>query len=151
MLAKDIMTRGVITAKREMPVIEVINALLQNKITGMPVVDSEGNLVGIISESDLIYKEKSVLPLSAYWMGKADFVKACRKALATSVEEAMTRQVYSVTEDTPVEDIATLMIERGIKRVPVVRGRKVIGIITRADVMKAIVAEWPEMVSQPSW
>jgi CBS domain-containing protein len=150
MLAKDIMTREVISVRKDTPVVEAMNQLLKNRITGMPVVDDEGNLVGIVSEADLIYKEESILPLSAYWMDKADFVKACRKAIASSVEEAMTSRVYSVSEETPIEDIATVMIEKGIKRVPVVRGRKVVGIISRADVMKAIVAEWPEVL-RPSW
>lgn len=150
MLARDIMTKEVVTASKDTPVVEAINKLLKNRITGMPVVDAEGNLVGIVSEADLIYKEESILPLSAYWMDKADFLKACRKAVATCVEEAMTSRVYSVSEEVPVEEIATMMIEKGIKRVPVVRGRKVVGIISRADVMKAIVAEWPEGLHQ-SW
>lgn len=150
MLARDIMIKEVITVSRETPVVDVIDILLKNRITGVPVTDEAGNLVGIISESDLIYKEKSLLPLTAYWVNHQEFAEACRKALAAKTEEAMSPDVYSVTEDTSIEDIATLMIEKGIKRVPVVKGRKVVGIITRADVIKAIVAEWPEIIPHSS-
>ncbi len=151
MQARDIMTKEVITVTRDTPVVDVIGILLKNRITGVPVTDKEGKLVGIISESDLIYKEKSLLPLTAYWVNQEEFIKACKKALATKTGEAMSATVYTVTEETSVEDITALMIEKGIKRVPVIKDGKVIGIITRADILKAILVEWPEAIPHPNW
>lgn len=138
MLAKDIMTKNVITVKENTPVEEVMHLLLDNKISGVPVVDKEDNLVGIVSEADLIYKEKSLLPISSYHENQKKFMLAYRKSLAKTAGEIMTKCVITVTEDQTVEEIATVMLERWIKRVPVVRDKKVVGIISRADIMKTL-------------
>ncbi|HCJ66112.1 MAG TPA: hypothetical protein DHV62_01985 [Elusimicrobia bacterium] len=138
MLAKDIMTKNVITVKEDTPVREVIRMLLEKNISGVPVVDKENNLVGIISEADLIYKEKSLLPIVTYHENHKQFMNAYRKGLAKTAGEIMTKDVITVSEDTAVEEIATLMLEKWIKRVPVVKDKKVIGIISRPDIMRTI-------------
>ncbi len=138
MLAKDIMTKNVITVKENTPVREVIRILLENRISGVPVVDKENNLIGIISEADLIYKEKSLLPITSYHENHKKFMNAYRKSLAKTAGEIMTKDVITVSEETTVEEIATLMLEKWIKRVPVVKDRKVVGIISRPDIMRTI-------------
>ncbi len=148
MLAKDIMTRKVITIKRETSVKEIIDILLKNRITGVPVVDDENKIVGIVSESDLIYKETS-MPISDYWANRKKFKDEYWKIKGTKAEEIMTTDVICVGGDTPVEEIATLMIEKRIKRLPVVRGKELVGIISRADVLKTILLE-PSR-STPRW
>ncbi|MDI6689996.1 MAG: CBS domain-containing protein [Actinomycetota bacterium] len=148
MLAKDIMTRKVITIKRETSVKEIIDILLKNRITGVPVVDDENKIVGIVSESDLIYKETS-MPISDYWTDRKKFKNEYWKIKSTKAEEIMTTDVICVGGDTPVEEIATLMIEKRIKRLPVVRGKELVGIISRADVLKTILSE-PSR-STPRW
>jgi len=140
MLAKDIMTRKVITINRETSVKEIINILLKNRITGVPVVDDENKIVGIVSESDLVYKE-APMPISDYWADRKKFKSEYWKIKGAKAEEIMTTDVICVGEDTPVEEIATLMVEKRIKRLPVVRGKKLVGIISRADVLKTILLE----------
>ncbi|MEW6189773.1 MAG: CBS domain-containing protein [Actinomycetota bacterium] len=96
--------------------------------------------MGIVSESDLIYKETAI-PITDYWMNRKKFKNEYWKIRGTKAEEIMTTDVICVGEDTPVEEIATLMIEKHIKRLPVVRGKELVGIISRADVLKTILLE----------
>ncbi len=138
MLAKEIMTKRVITVKEDTPVREVIRILLENKISGVPVVDKEDNLIGIISEADLIYKEKSLLPITSYHENHKKFMDDYRKSLAKIAGEIMTRDVITVSEEATVEEVATLMLEKRIKRVPVIKGKKIIGIICRPDIIKTL-------------
>lgn len=114
MTAKDIMTTEVVTVSPDTPVEELAKLLSEHKISGVPVVDAEGNVVGIATEADIIAKGKE---------GK--------------VEDIMTREVVSVTEDTPVEEIARILSDKGIKRVPVLREGKLVGIVSRADIVRA--------------
>lgn len=117
--AGDIMTTSVITTTPEATAIEVASLLAENHISGMPVVDEEGNLVGIMTEADL----PGVAPDQAF------------------VKELMTRQVIWVTPDTLVPEVAGLMARHRIKRVPVVDEQgKVVGIVSRADVVEWIAA-----------
>ncbi len=138
MLVKDIMTKEVITVKEDTPVGEIIRVLLENKISGVPVVDNSNNLVGIISEADLIYKEKSLLPVTTYHGDQKKFMNDYRRSIAKTAGEIMAKCVITVSEDTTVEEAATLMLEKWIKRAPVVKDKKVVGIISRADIMKTI-------------
>jgi len=136
--AKDIMTKNVVTVKKDTPVEEIINVLLTKGISGVPVIDDENNLVGVVSEADLIYKEKSVLPISSYLNNKKKFMKDYRKVFATKADEIMTANVITATEDTTVEELATVMLEKRIKRIPIVQNKKLVGIVSRADIIKTL-------------
>jgi len=114
MVAKDIMTRKVITASPELSVKELAQLLIKNQISGVPVADEQGKIIGLVSEADIIAKK-----------GK-------------QVQAIMSQQVYSVTEETSVEDIAQLMTKHRIKRVPVMNGGKLVGIVSRADIVNII-------------
>jgi len=114
MVAKDIMTRDVITVEPTTSVRDLARILSQKRISGVPVVNSKGKILGVVSEADIVGKK-----------GK-------------QVKAIMTKRVISVTEDTPVEEIAALMIGHKIKRVPVMRGDKLAGIVSRADIVSAI-------------
>ncbi len=138
MTAKDIMTKNVVTVKKDTPVEEIINVLLTKGISGVPVIDDENNLVGVVSEADLIYKEKSVLPISSYLNNKKKFMKDYRKVFATKADEIMTANVITATEDTTVEELATVMLEKRIKRIPIVQNKKLVGIVSRADIIKTL-------------
>jgi CBS domain-containing protein len=114
MVARDIMTRHVITATPELSIKELAMLLVKNQISGVPVLDARGQIVGLVSEADLIAKK-----------GK-------------QVEAIMSREVFSVTEDATVEEIARLMTSRRIKRVPVISDGKLVGIVSRADIVNTI-------------
>jgi CBS domain-containing protein len=114
MQAKDIMTRDVITVTPAMSVKSLAMTLIKNQISGAPVAGKGGKIVGVVSEADIVGKK-----------GK-------------DVKSIMSTKVISVTEDTPVEEIARLMTTHKIKRLPVMRGAEVVGVVSRADIVSAI-------------
>jgi CBS domain-containing protein len=114
MIAKEIMTRDIITVAPELPVRKLAMTLVKNQISGAPVAGKNGKIVGIVSEADIVAKK-----------GK-------------DVKAIMSKKVISVVEDTPVEEIAQLMTKHKIKRLPVMNEGKVVGIVSRADIVSAI-------------
>ncbi len=117
MIARDIMTRKVISVRPGASVQEVAQLLYCNRISGLPVVDDLSTIIGIITEADII--------------SKVD-----REGL--SVGDIMSREIIAVDEETPVNEIASMLTERRIKRVPVVREGQVVGIVSRADIVHAV-------------
>ena len=147
MLAKDIMTRDVITVRAEEDVEKVAQLLLDNKISGVPVVDQNYHLVGMITEKDLMVKATELrVPFYITLFDSIIFLENpirfnndVKKYIATQVKDAMTRKVFVVEEDTPISEIVEIMQKRAINRVPVVRNDKLVGIITRNDILKSLV------------
>lgn len=138
MLAKDIMTMAVVTVKKDTSTRDIAKLLLENRITGVPVVNDAGHVIGIVSESDLIYKVAPPLPMSTYWQNPKRFQMEHWKINADNAGEIMSSDVVTVDEDTSVERLATLMVEKHLKRVPITRGDKLVGIISRQDIIKTI-------------
>jgi CBS domain-containing protein len=114
MNAKDIMTRDIITVSPTMSVKSLAMTLIKNQISGAPVAGKDGKILGVVSEADIVAKK-----------GK-------------DVKAIMSNKVISVSEDTPVEEIAQLMTTHAIKRLPVMNGGKLTGIVSRADIVSAI-------------
>lgn len=146
--AKDIMTTDVITIKPEATVEELARALMEHRISGVPVVDDAKKIVGIVTENDLIRKNKrfhipTVIRLfDAYFLigaGKAE--EEIKKMAATTVDEIYTEKVVSIEEDTSLEDIATIMAEQHIHLLPVLSSGTVVGIVGKADVVRAMTHE----------
>lgn len=143
MHAKDIMTKNVIKVKPDTAIIEVIDLLVEHAISGVPVVDDENKVVGVITEYDLIFKEKlPINPFLMYHYGEYDLKEVPeeqKKALCDiNVGDVMTPEVICVDEDTPAKDIVRLMVEKKVKRVPVTKNGELSGIIARRDVLKEI-------------
>ncbi|MCX7792950.1 MAG: CBS domain-containing protein [Thermodesulfovibrionales bacterium] len=144
--AKDIMTRNVITVKPETSIEELARILIENKISGAPVVDDSGNLVGIVTENDLINQNKrlhipTVIRLfDAFIMLERPkkIEEEIKRITATRVWDICTKNVMTVNEDATIQEIATLMSEKKIHLIPVMRDKKVIGIIGKADIIKAM-------------
>jgi len=148
MLAREVMTRDVVTVNRSASVTDVARLLVEHKVSGMPVVDEEHRVVGMITEGDLIYKDKKVhMPAFLEILGGVIYlenpqriVNDLKKMTATKVAEVMTSKVYTVKEDATMEDIATIMVERQVNRLPVVdQAGKLVGIISRQDLVKAMI------------
>jgi CBS domain-containing protein len=114
MFAKDIMTRDVITVSPTATIKNLAMTLIKNQISGAPVAGRNGKIIGVVSEADIVAKK-----------GK-------------DVKTIMSKNIISVTEDTAVEEIAKLMTTHRIKRLPVMRGSDVVGIVSRADIVNAI-------------
>jgi CBS domain-containing protein len=145
MRARDIMTVTVRTVGPKTPAAEVAKLLVQNRISAVPVVSDAGKLVGIVSEGDLIRRaEIGTEPRRSWWLElltdpdrlAAEYVKSH----GVTAEEIMTRDVVTAKEDTPVSEIAALLDARRIKRVPITRRGKVVGIVSRANLLEALVA-----------
>jgi CBS domain-containing protein len=143
MRAHQIMTRPVITVTPETTMVEAANTMLQKHVSGLPVVDAAGKLVGIISAGDFLRRsEIGTQRRRGRWLklilgpGKAatDFVHEHGRKIA----EIMTKSPLTITEDTPLEEIVELMEKNNVKRLPVMRGDKIVGIVSRANLLQAV-------------
>lgn len=146
MQAKDIMTTNVVTVTPDTRVERIAKLLLRRRISGVPVVDADGRVVGIVSEDDLIRRPESGTERPRSWWldlltGNEDRAAEYAKTHGTHAEEVMTRNPVTVREDTPVGDIAQLLERRRIKRVPVLRGRELVGIVSRANLLQGLAAQ----------
>ena len=147
-LVRDIMVKEVITVQKDASVEELSELLVKNKISGVPVVDDKGKLVGIATEGDLIIKDSDLhfpryfklLDSIIYLESLNKFKKNLKKFLGTKVEDVMTAQIRTVGEETPISDAANMMIKYNINRVPVLDSKdELIGIITRADIVRSMI------------
>jgi len=155
MQAKDIMTTNVITVSPEATVDDAVRLLLDHNISAVPVVDAKGSLLGLVSEGDLIRRVRgSDGPRRSWWLeilgGLNDSAKDFVKMRSHHIEDVMTRDVLSAEEDTPVADIARLLEKRRIKRVPVLRSGRVVGIVSRANLLHALSAIPGDALQAPS-
>ncbi|HEU4539640.1 MAG TPA: CBS domain-containing protein [Jiangellaceae bacterium] len=133
MLAHEIMTSPAITADSELPVKEAIRLLDRHEITALPVIDDESRLVGIVSEADLLRGELISDP-RAHVRATGDEEEPSPKTVA----DVMTTGVLAVHESTDAADIARLMLDTGVKSIPVVRGQRVVGIVSRRDLIRVL-------------
>jgi len=147
MRAMDVMTTNVITVVPDTSVQALATLLSERGISGVPVVDKDGRLVGIVSEGDLLHRaetgtERRTQRRRSRWLDTfAADQEAARdyvKAHGRSVQEIMTREVISVSDTTELADIATLLETKRIRRVPVVRDGKLVGIVSRANLVRAL-------------
>lgn len=145
--AADIMTKDVITVTKETTVAELANLLATNSIGGAPVVDEEGSLLGVVTESDLIDQKKrvhiptvvTILDSVIYLESPEKMEKEMLKIAGSSVGDIYTEDPETVTEETSLEDIATTMSEKNIHTLPVMRGEKLVGIIGKKDIIKTLI------------
>ena len=145
MKAGDVMTRAVISADPDATVLQAARYMLQHHISGLPVIDKTGKLVGVLSEGDFLRRrETQTERRRSRWleflMGPGKIAAEYTHSHGSKVSEVMTSELYTVGEDTSLEDIVELMERRRIKRVPVLRGNKVVGIVTRSNLMHAMVS-----------
>ncbi len=144
--AKDIMTKTVITVGPETSIEELAKLLVKHDISGAPVVDDTGALFGIVTENDLISQNKrlhiptvvSFLDAAIYLESSKKFEQEVKRVAATRVGDICVKKVLTITMDTPVVDIATIMSEKKVHLLPVVKGGKVAGIVGKRDVVKAV-------------
>lgn len=146
--AKDIMTKDVITIRSEATVEELARLLMEHRISGVPVVNDENRIEGIVTENDLIRKNKrlhipTVIRLfDAYLMvGSKSMEKEIKNMAATTVDEICTREVVSITEETTLDEIATIMAEQHTHLLPVLSDGAVVGIVGKADVVRSMTNE----------
>ena len=144
MRAHQIMNRKVVTVKADTPIREAANLMLQRHISGLPVVDDTGRLLGIVSEGDFMRRiEIGTQGPRIRWL---DFLMGAGKSAVELVHEhgrkvgdIMTRDdLFTATEDMPLDELVRLMERQHVKRLPVVRGDSLVGIVTRSDLLRAV-------------
>jgi CBS domain-containing protein len=150
----QIMTPQVITVGVDAPIVKAVNLMLRHHVSGLPVVDSAGRLIGIISEGDFIRRaETGTEHKRGRWLSY--FAGADRVAAefvhehGRKVGDIMTPNPFTVTEGTPLDQVAQIMESKNVKRLPVLRGERLIGIITRSDFLTAV-ASFSRSVPGPS-
>ena len=144
MKAADVMTRNVFSIPPDAPVMQAVRIMLQHHISGLPVIDAERNLLGIVTEGDLLRRvEIGTQRRRARWLefliGPGRLASEYAHACGRRVHEVMTKDVLTVAQNTPLADIVKLMERHRVKRVPVVDiDGNVIGIVTRANLLRAL-------------
>jgi CBS domain-containing protein len=143
---RDIMQTAVIKVGPETTVRELAEVLAEHKISGVPVVDDEGRVIGVVSEADIIFQDADLhfpyylqfLDSVIYVQSISKFEARFRKMFGTKAADIMTREVVTISPDASVYDAAALMTDRKVNRVPVTEDNKLVGILTRADIVGAI-------------
>ncbi len=152
MRAIDVMTTSVLFAHPDTSVQETAKTLAENHISGMPVIDDKGALIGMITEGDLLHRAEigTGVGKRAWWL---EFLASTRELAhgyvrehSHKVRDLMTTDVVSVTEDTPVVQIAEMLERHRIKRVPVLKEGKVTGLVSRANLIRALASAVPDAV-----
>lgn len=147
---EQIMTSTLVTVKPETPLKEAIQVLADKKISGLPVVDDSGKLLGIISETDLMWQETGVEPPPyimlldsvIYLENPARYDKEIHKALGQTVKEVMSDNPVTISPNQTVKEAALLMHDKKIRRLPVVDSEdKIVGIITQGDIIRMMASE----------
>jgi CBS domain-containing protein len=150
MEAKDIMTAPVVSVEENDSVLHAARLMLQKKMSGLPVVDSAGRLVGIVTEGDFLRRaETGTQRRRPRWIeflvGPGRLAEEYVHASGRKVNEIMTTDVHTVAGNTPLAEVVRLMERRRIKRVPVVDDGKLVGIVTRANLLRAFASVAPEI------
>lgn len=146
MKANDIMIASPITVTPDTDIEKAAELMAKNNISGLPVVEEGDKLVGIVSEGDLLGKHKKIDPPAYLEIlggiilleSTKRFFSELKSYVATEVRELMTHDVVTISEDTPLEEMATIMSENNIKRLPVTKNGAVIGIVSRGDILRAM-------------
>ncbi len=144
--ASDIMTTDVITVSPDTPVLELADILFKKRINGVPVLDENGKLYGIVSQSDLIDQAKklhiptviSILDAVIVLKTEKQMEREIQKVCGSKVSDICTKDVITVKEDTPVDEIATIMSTKRIHSIPVMDGDKLVGIVGKSDILRAL-------------
>jgi len=155
-LASDIMTRDVAVVHPETTLRAAVKLMASRRISGLPVVDEDGTVVGMMSEGDVLGWREGFSEREARWFDllaegfelAPDFLREVQKQ-RRKIKTLMSTNPITVTETTPAREIASLMLAHGIKRVPVMRDGKLVGIVTRADLVRALAQKLSEMEPPP--
>jgi CBS domain-containing protein len=143
MNVKDVMTSPVLSVESNSPILQAIRIMLQRHISGLPVIDKEGRLVGIVTEGDFLRRaETGTLRRRPRWLefliGPGRLADEYTRSHGCKVHEIMTADPITVTEQTPLEEVVRVMEKHRIKRLPVVRGQELVGIVSRANLLHAL-------------
>jgi CBS domain-containing protein len=150
--ARDIMTQAVLTVSPETLVSDLAKTLVGKNISGVPVVDADGRLVGIVTQSDLVARAQelelppalNILDFHLYLEAPSHLFRKLEKMLGATVGDIMSPKPVTVSPDTPVPRLAALMDRQKVHTLPVLEGGKIVGIIGKIDLVRALAREWAD-------
>lgn len=142
MYVRDAMSRGVLTVRPETPLKDVARLMVERGISGVPVVDDDGLVVGVVSEADFVLKERGVEGIHHRLLSRligdsTETELEFAKVVAERAGSAMTSPAITIEATAPLREAATLMVDRRINRLPVLEGGRLVGIVSRADLVRA--------------
>jgi CBS domain-containing protein len=154
MKAADIMTRNVVSVQPETTILRAADLMLQHRISGLPVVDGDGHVVGIVTEGDFLRRaETGTQRQRPRWvqflLGPGRLAEEYVRTSSRKVEDVMTQPVHTIGESMPLSDVVELMERHRIKRVPVLREQELVGIVSRANLLHALASLAREVKSTP--
>ncbi|MEW6231417.1 MAG: CBS domain-containing protein [Chloroflexota bacterium] len=149
MKVKEIMATEVVSVGPETRVNEIARLMLERQISGVPVIDDSNAVVGIVTELDMIVRNArlhfptyiKLLDSTFYLESPQHFGEELRRALGTTAKDIMTEKVITVGPEAEVEDVATLMVEKRVNPIPVVADGRLVGIVSRTDLIKLLIRE----------
>jgi CBS domain-containing protein len=155
MKAREIMTLEVVSVSPDASIVEAVRLMLQNRISGLPVVDRQGMLVGVVTEGDFLRRaETGTQRKRARWIeffvGAGQSAEEYVHTHGRKVADVMTSTPIAITEDTRLDDIVSLMEQGSVKRLPVVRQGRVVGIVSRANLLHALVSVVGDLPASPT-
>jgi CBS domain-containing protein len=149
MQVKDIMSARVVGIQPDMPLAQAIEVMLRERISGLPVIDADGTLVGILSEGDLLRRAELGTTRKPRWIEllfiEGRLAERYTRDHGRKVREVMTANVKTLSETADLDEAIELMQRHGVKRLPVVVGGRVVGIVTRADILRALASALPQL------
>lgn len=147
MKAREIMSRDLVTVRPEHGIRHAAQIMIDRDVSGLPVTDDEGRLVGMLTEGDLLGRAELGRDLpDAGPLDVEQRARALIKARSWKVGDVMTRDVATVAEDTSIAAVVALLVDRGVKRVPIVRDDRLVGIVSRRDLLRMVVARRDENI-----
>lgn len=149
MLIQDIMQTNVITINPDATIKEISKTLVENNISGVFVVNADDKLVGVVSEGDLLHKETNPRPPGAfgllgaiiYYRGVKQYESDFKKLIALKASEIMTSDIIKISPEANIEEAASIMVNKQIKRLPVMMDEEIIGVVTRRDIIKTLMQD----------
>jgi CBS domain-containing protein len=144
----DIMTREVISVSPDTPLKAVAELLVDRRISGVPVTEADGTLVGVLTESDLLDEKRRrvaiprMMLFGVYTLPEKLLQEAWEEGGKLTAADVMTRRLFTLPEDAPALQAANAIVERKINRIPIVRDGKLVGLVTRADILRAMARSW---------
>ena len=155
MKARDIMSTKVVTVSPSTSVRDVAGLMIEKHVSGLPVINDNGTLVGMVSEGDLLRRpeigtEKHRRRWVSFFSGVDSQAREFTKSHALRASDVMTKQVIHVSEETPLGDVVALMEKHNIKRLPVLSDGELVGIVSRADLLRALAARQAEPLPPPA-
>lgn len=146
LLAKEIMARKVVSVRADLPVEQLAGLLWSHRINGVPVLDDDGCLIGVVTESDLVDQAKKFhIPTAIAIMGSVIFLDRAKEVereigrmTGATVGDICSKNPVTIAEDTPMDEIATIMAEKRVHTLPVLKAGKLVGVVGKADIIRSL-------------